>query len=47
MAFRYSIERAFQLLEEAQGMKIKVKLPTINPNFTLQDAHRPCFYNAK
>lgn len=44
---RYSRENAFRMLEEAQGMKIQVKLASKNPNFTLQDKNRPMFYNHK
>lgn len=44
---RYSKEHAFKLLEDAQGMKIQVKIASKNPNFTLQDQNRPMFYNDK
>lgn len=44
---RYSRENAFRLLEQAQGMKIQLKLASKNPNFTLQDKNRPMFYNHK
>lgn len=47
MGFRYSIENAFRMLEEAQGMKIKVKMATTNPNFTLEDSNRVSFFNKK